>query len=291
MTAVPDTRAATGRLARAAVAVSVTAALTTTGLGAAGVLSAPGAVLMFAAVEVPLALTALALNLQRYRTLRRAGQDRWVALHQLVGATATRMLRAEVTVYRSLWLWARHRVDGQQPGVHPIGYARGGLGVPLAFGVLTAVEAVAIHLLLPWAWLRTIILVASVYSLILLLGSVAARVTHPHLLTGTQLILRDGALTVATLDRDAITRVTRTRRYQPTTPTEADGQLHLPSSDGTNIDLHLAAPMTAHLPGLLARQRRQARITAVHLHLDDPHAFLNLMTTDQRDPSTTTRAG
>lgn len=287
----PDPRAATGRLARAAVAVSVAAALTATGLGAAGVLSPAAAVLVFVAVEVPLALTALALNAQRYRTLRRAGQGGVAALHQLVGATAARVLRAEVTVYRSLWLWARRRVDGQQPGVAPIGYARGALGVPLAFGVLTAVEVVAIHLLLPWAWLRTALLVASIYSLVWILGFVATRITHPHLLTGTHLILRDGAHTVATLDRDTITRVTRTRRYQPTTPTGADGQLHLPSPDGTNIDLHLTAPETAHLPGLLARQRRQTSITTAHLHLDDPHAFLNLMTTDQRDPTTTTRAG
>lgn len=288
--AVPDTRAAAGRIARASVAVSVTTALTTTSLGAVGVLSPPGAVLVFAAVEVPLALTAVALNVQRYRRLRQAGQDRVTALHQLAGATVTRVVRAEVTLYRSLWLWSRHRVDGQGPGVHPIGYTRGALGVPLAFGVLTVVETVAIHLLLPWAWLRTVILLASIYALVLLLGVVVTRVTHPHLLTGSELILRDGAHTVATLDRDTITRVTRTRRYEPRTPTEAGGQLHLPSPDGTNIDLHLAAPVTARLPGLLARQRRQASITVAHLHLDDPQAFLNLMNTGQRDPSTTTRA-
>lgn len=229
--------------------------------------------------------------MQRYRTLRRSGADRGAALSELAGPTVTRIVRAEVTLSRSLWLWARHRVDGQGLGVHPVGSARGALGVPLAFGVLTIVEAVTIHLLLPWAWLRTVILLASVYSLILLLGFVATRVTHPHLLTGSQLILRHGGHTVATLDRHAISRVSRIRRYEPTTATEADGHLHLPQPDGTNIDLHLTAAVTAHLPGLLARQRRRAAITAAHLHLDDPDAFLDLVNTAPCDPSTPTSAG
>lgn len=276
---------ASGRLARRAIAVSVAAALTSTVLAAAGALSLPGAVLLFAAVETPLALTAMALNAWRYRALRRAGQDRSAAMAELAGATATRLVRAEVTIYRSLWLWAARRVDGRGHGVHPIGYARGSLGLPLAFGVVTLVEVVALHLLVPWALARTLILLASVYSLLWLLGFVAARITHPHLLTGTQLLLREGAHPVATVDCDAITRAARVRRYAVTTPTEIDGQLYLPSQDGTNIDLHLAEPVTAHLPGLLARQRRRVKVTEISLHIDNPQPFLDLVADTQRERS------
>ena len=229
----------------------------------------------------------MALNAWRYRALRRAGQDRSAAMAELAGATATRLVRAEVTIYRSLWLWAARRIDGNSPGVHPIGYARGALGLPLAFGVVTLVEVVALHLLVPWALARTILLLASVYSLLWLLGFVAARITHPHLLSGTQLLLRQGAHTVATLDSNAITRAARTRRYRTTTPTETDGHLHLPCQDGTNIDLHLTAPVTAHLPGLLARQRRRVTVTEISLHVDDPQSFLDLIADAQRDDWTT----
>ncbi len=277
------------RVGRAALAVTLTTALTTTTLGAVGVLSSSTAVLLLVAVEAPLALVAAALNVWRYRTLRHAGHARVAALEKLGGATVIRMLRAEVTTYRSLWLWVHHRADGEGPGVHAIGYARGSLGVPLAFGMLTVAEAVAIHLLVPWAWLRSLILLASVYSLILMFGFVASRIVHLHLLTNSQLTLREGAHTVATLDRDALTRVARSRRYQPTTPTETDGQLYLPSQDGTNIDLHLTGPVSAHLPGLLARQRRRARITTASIHVNDPQAFLDLITNFRRDTLTTTR--
>ena len=50
----PDDRGrASGRLARRAIAVSVAAALTSTVLAAAGALSLPGAVLLFAAAQLP----------------------------------------------------------------------------------------------------------------------------------------------------------------------------------------------------------------------------------------------
>lgn len=111
---------------------------------------------------------------------------------------------------------------------------------------------------------------------------------HPHLLTSSQLTLRSGAHTVATLERGAFTRVVRARRLQPTYPTETDGQLYLPSQDGTNIDLHLNGPVPAHLPGLLARQRRRATITMASIHLDDPHAFLDAISDAQHDPRSTT---
>lgn len=284
----PEGRRAVDRVGRSALALTLATATTTTILGAVGVVPPSTAVLLLVAVEVPLTLAAAAVNAWRYRTLRHAGHGRVAALEELAGATATRMFRAEVTTYRSLWLWARRRVDGQGPGVHAVGYARGSLGVPLSFGVLTVVEAIAIHLVIPWAWLRTVVLVASVYSLVHVLGFVASRIVHPHLLISSQLTLRSGAHTVATLDRDALTRVIRSRRHQPTVPTETGGQLYLPSQDGTNIDLHLTAPASAHLPGLLARHRRRATITVASIHLDDLHAFLDLISDAQRDPLTTT---
>lgn len=205
------------------------------------------------------------------------------------GAAVMRIIRAEVSTYRSLWLWALRRVDGQGPGVAAIGYARGSLGQPLAFGVLTVAEAVAIHLLVPWAVLRALILVASGWSLVALLGVAAARAVHPHLLTGSQLVLRAGAHVVATLDLDAVTRAARVRRYEPTSPAEVDGWLSLPSQDGTNVDLHLADPVPAHVPAFLKRHRRRAMITAASIHVDEPDTLLSLIADNQGDRSTSTR--
>lgn len=271
-----DRGSVTGRLGRAATAATVVTALSTTTLAAAGVLLPRTALLVFLVIEVPLGLTALTLNLRWYRELRRAGFSRAVAAEELAGRIATRVVRAELSLYRSVWLWGRHEVDGRGPGVHPIGYARGSLGVPLAFAAITLLEAALVHLLVPWPWLRWLVLLASAYSLVALLGFLASRVVHPHLLTRTQLILREGTHTVATIDRDSLTRVARTRRHQHTSAVEADGHLFLGSQDGTNVDVQLAAPVWVQLPGLLARQRRHATVTALSLHLDDPDAFLDL---------------
>lgn len=59
-------------------------------------------------------------------------------------------------VCRSAWLLVRGRRDGAVEGVLPVGYTRGTMGMPIAFVVVCVVETVAIHLLVPWPWLRTV---------------------------------------------------------------------------------------------------------------------------------------
>lgn len=275
-------------LPRAALAVTLTTAATTATLTATGALAPRTAGLVFLTVEVPLALSALALNLWRYSALRTAGRARGAALEELAGTTATRVVRAEVNTYRWLWLWARRRFDGQGPGVQVVGYARGSFVLPLVLAGVGAAEAAAVHIMVPWPWLRWPLLGISAYSLLVLLALVASRAVHPHLVSGSQLILRSGAHTVVTIERTGIAQVRLARQYRHTTAIEVDGHLFLPYQDGSNIDLHLAAPALAQLPTLLARHRRRAVVTTISLHVDEPQAFLDLIAGRQRDPSSAT---
>lgn len=248
-------------------ALALGAAAANGGLLALGVLTPRAALLVFIAVEAPLVLVTIALFARSYRAARAAGGG----LDQVLGPIGYGVVRAELRMYRSLWLWARRRVDGAGEG---FGYTRGSNSTMVAFAVASAVEAAVVHLLVPWPWLRWTLIVLAGYSLLLLLAFFATRITHPHLLTADELILRSGSQVIARCDRGDLRRVQLTRRFAQTAPVALEGRLFLPGQDGTNIDIDLRAPLTARLPGLWERRRKTvAGLAAISLHLDDPRAL------------------
>lgn len=167
---------------------------------------------------------------------------------------------------RSLWLWCRGRVDGAGEGVATFGYTAGTLGIPVAFLVASLVEAVAVHLLVPWQWLRIVLVVLTVVSIVVAAGWMAARAVHPHLLTSATLTLRSGRRTVLEVDRELIVRASPSRRFGHTDPGIHDGRLYLPGPDGTVIDIDFdTAVRVEH-----GNRARQQTVTGVSLHVDAP---------------------
>ena len=53
------------------------------------------------------------------------------------------------------------------------------MSIPVAFVAASVIEAVAIHFLVPWQWLRVVLLVATVLSLIAIGGWLAGRSRAP----------------------------------------------------------------------------------------------------------------
>ncbi|GAB2633666.1 hypothetical protein ABI214_14780 [Prescottella soli] len=163
---------------------------------------------------------------------------------------------------RSLWLWCRGRVDGAGEGVSTFGYTAGTLAIPAAFLVASLVEAVALHLLVPWQWLRVVLLVLTAVSLVAMACWLAARAVHPHLVTAEKLTLRSGRDTVLSVDRSRIVRAVPTRRFEHTTPGIHDGRFYLPGPDGTVIDIDFDAPVGV--------EHESRMVTGVSLHVDAP---------------------
>ena len=62
------------------------------------------------------------------------------------------------------------------------------MSIPVAFVAASVIEAVAIHFLVPWQWLRVVLLVATVLSLIAIGGWLAGRVVHPHLVSARTVV-------------------------------------------------------------------------------------------------------
>lgn len=170
---------------------------------------------------------------------------------------------------RPLWLWCRGRVDGAGEGVSTFGYTAGTLAILAAFLVASLVEAVAVHLLVPWTWLRAALLVITVASVVAVANWFAARAVHPHLVTSDVLTLRSGRDTVLSVDRSRIVRAVPARRFEHTTPGIHDGRCYLPGPDGTVIDVDFDAPVRVE-PGTRIGSSRPQAVTGVSLHVDAP---------------------
>ncbi|MFW9045511.1 hypothetical protein ACOI92_11810 [Corynebacterium striatum] len=118
-------------------------------------------------------------------------------------------VRAELRMLKTcvLVLLRQRRYSGKVLDSH-----RGWWVIPAAVTGATGIECIAIELLVPWAWLRALILVVSLYSLILLWGIFGAAYTYPHFVDGT-LVLRHAGRQVVSIAAGEIANITLSRGY------------------------------------------------------------------------------
>ncbi|WP_051162000.1 hypothetical protein [Nocardia brevicatena] len=151
----------------------------------------------------------------------------------------------------------------------------GAFTLPAAFTAATVIEIGVLHLLIPWAWLRWVLDAVSVVSIAALFAVVAKDARNPHRLVDGRLVLHRFGKEVAGIPVTEISGVGGGRRYSPTEPEVADGELCLPNQDGTNVEILLRRPRTVTLAGLAGRPGRSGDITRVRLYVDEPQRFVD----------------
>lgn len=261
---------------RVLLSLILVAAVSVLVLNLAGVISRPVMLRLFLTVELPLIFASLLVSLWRVRQVRRVTGLRGAALVALLQdeEPALRAAIGEMRTLMSLIILLRGRRNGVRPGVQGFSYAKGSMSVPIAMTVLTVVETALIHLLVPWAWVRIVLLVAAIYALVLLLGVLASRVVNPHLLGGERLILKWGHKTVLDTPLSNIETITAVSNHTFTQPAVEEDRMVLTSLNSTNVRITLAEPVPAsppvskrHLPsGFVARE--------VLLYVADPIGFV-----------------
>jgi hypothetical protein len=151
------------------------------------------------------------------------------------------------------------------------------VGAVLLVALLTApVELLFFELVIPWTWLRWLLVIAAIYAVFWLLGLYASLVVLPHRLESDALRLRYGALAEGRIPYDAIDVVERARRSPPggrdgfRVARAADAaEAYLAVGGRTAVTLRLRAPRA------LAVLRGMAEpVTAVHLAVDEPERFV-----------------
>lgn len=126
------------------------------------------------------------------------------------------LVRLEIGIWRSLFLWTARRVPGAGPGVRSFSYAKQVTPILLAFIFVSVLELAVVHLLLPWATVRLIALVISVWGLLWMAGYLASMRVFRHLLTGSELRVRHGTDTDIRIPLSAVAAVNSARGHVPT---------------------------------------------------------------------------
>ena len=184
----------------------------------------------------------------------------------------------QVGRWRALLLWARGRHAPIGADSATFTAVRGTLAMPVMFGVVTVIEMVVLHLLIPVLWISAVLAALSVASLMVLTSSVALARVHPHVLSPTTLTLRTSGKVVATVDRASIVSARIHRRYGVVSPTLDGGRLVLPNQDGTIVDIDLSCATTVSVPAPLKRWRVDGSAQSFGLQVDDPAALVAALT-------------
>lgn len=130
-------------------------------------------------------------------------------------AVVARAVRFHRRLLSCLVLLARRQQDGVPAGATALRHDRAGRPVGLLLLGMSVVELAAFELLVPWRTLRLVLLVLGGYSLLAVLGLLAAEAVRPHVVTGRHLLLRSGLSAQVRVPLDAIVSARAVLRTHP----------------------------------------------------------------------------
>jgi hypothetical protein len=181
----------------------------------------------------------------------------------------------ELALYRSLARWVARRPDVPS-GATPIGYSH--LITPMLwlwiFGStveVVVVEVVLRHLDQPWAAaLRMPLLLLGIWGVAWMLGMLASNRVRPHLLTDTELRVRNGARTWLTVPLEAIESSRPVEHEVPGVirSLHVENALALVGAGSrTNLELVLDGPTT------VSTSKESVTVDRVGIWVDEPPAI------------------
>ncbi|MGW6736301.1 hypothetical protein [Streptomyces sp. NPDC055013] len=183
--------------------------------------------------------------------------------------TALTLLRHELRLVTSLWLWAARRRHGLGDGTG-FGYARGQGTMMLGFGFVIVIESIMMSVLLRnYPAVQRGWFMLDMYTLVIIIGMHAASVVRPHVLDAGFLRVRRAAHVDLRIPLEKIAHV---RRELRTTHERADGELNLPIGAQTTVTLELTEPV-AHFTFL--GRRRDVRL--VRFHADESDSLVQAL--------------
>ena len=189
-------------------------------LARAGMLNGRRALLVGAVLEVLLLVVGVRQVLiarHAYRRERAAGLDVWAALEDGLAVLMPRPIARLAVLEPKLWYCLGCWLARRRTNTNEYAYQQRALIGPvliLAFLTLPA-ELLAVELLIPWLWLRLLLAVGSLYSLLWLLGFYASLRVLPHRLEPGQIRIRFGAFAEGFIPYGAIVGITLDRRRTP----------------------------------------------------------------------------
>lgn len=191
-----------------------------------------------------------------------------------IGTLARRALRFELGIWRSLYRWVARR-PRVRPGATGFGYSKAVEPIIWVFIVVSAIEVVVVHLLLPWPPVRAMLLILGVWGLSWMVGMLASVKVNVHELNEAGLRARYGGSVDVFVPWSAVAGV-RLHRYDlPSSRTvqlsagPGGTVLSIGVSSQTNVRVSLREPVAVTLP------RGVQTIVELRCYADDARAFVD----------------
>lgn len=180
-----------------------------------------------------------------------------------------RLVAHEVRSLISMGLWLARRRHGVGPGARAFSYTSGEMSTMLLFLFGTLVEGVALSYLIPWPAVHTAWVVIHVYSVVLVLGIIAANLTRPHVVSDSEVRIRYGAAFDLRVPLNLVTSVRKSAKLHDSGLIKlGDDRLDIILSSQTNVIIELSEPVEVTRP-----LGRTGWAKTIRLKVDDPAAF------------------
>ena len=190
-----------------------------------------------------------------------------------VVSLARRAVVFEIALYRSLFRWVTRRPYVPTGGV-AFRYVGAVALLLWVFIGVSAVELFVVHVLLPWETVRLVADVVGIWGLIWMLGLAASYKVHPHVITESGLLIRQGHGVEITVPWEAVASVGMRERSRDTSKalqvdrSEQAVVLNVVMGSMTDVDVRLKRPLLVPVRGA------EESVTEIRLYADDPRALV-----------------
>lgn len=186
-----------------------------------------------------------------------------------------RLMAAELQAWRTLFMLLTRKTE-YPPGAIPLFSHQRWYQLPAMLTVAVIIEIIAVELLVPWQWLRILLLLLSIYSLLLLWAMFAGIKVHPSYVYNNALTLRRGRKSIATIPLTHIATITYSRGFDSDLHLAKDHVLTLGGPEGTNVLVTFSQAQPVQATGYFWQHRPMLSIQQCHLWLDQPDNLINL---------------
>lgn len=186
---------------------------------------------------------------------------------------ARRAVLFEIALYRSLFRWVTRRPDVPAGGA-AFSYVGAVALLLWVFIGVSAVELVVVHLLLPWETIRLVADVIGIWGLLWMFGLTASYTVHPHVVTTSGLLIRQGHGIDIAVPWDAVATVGVRERSRDTSKalqvdrSEQAVVLNVVMGSRTDVDVRLRRPLLVPVRGA------EESVTEIRMYADEPRALV-----------------
>jgi hypothetical protein len=171
------------------------------------------------------------------------------------------LVRLEIGIWRSLFLWLTRRVPGKGPRTEDFSYAKEITPLLIAFTFVSALEVPVVHLLVPWPAVKLALLIVGAWGVLWMVGYLAGMRVFRHLIDDGGLRIRHGPHVDLHIRWDAVAGVTAQRgRFEARGLQVEDGVAHVSVLNQTRVSVTLDRPIDG--------------FTEVRFYADDPRGFV-----------------